>query len=362
MLGKAASGDDVRVGYLANTYQQARDIIWNDIKKFALGMIVSVNESRLELTVRTKNGGTSTIVLKGWESVDMLRGLKFHFLVMDEVASMKNYWANWQEIVRPTLTDYRGEALFLSTPKGFNHWYDLFNLQVNDKDYRSFHFTSYDNPHIPKDELDKARQELTEDRFAQEYLADFRKTEGLVFKEFDRHTHVFEDLKRIKTTVRKMVGIDWGFTNPAAITEIHEDADRNYYVVSEWYKQGKTTEEITEYAASLKANAYYPDPAEPDRIEELKRKKLNVKDVNKDVAAGIDSVRALFKNNKLFIHQSCVNLISELESYAYREGKAGVNEPEQPVKDHDHAIDSLRYVLHMAPQKTASFKPRVFAY
>jgi hypothetical protein len=64
--------------------------------------------------------------------------------------------------------------LFISSPKGFNHFYDLYNLEAKDKDYKSFHFTSYDNPFIPRDEIDKASKELTEDRFAQEYLADFR--------------------------------------------------------------------------------------------------------------------------------------------------------------------------------------------
>ena len=62
--------------------------------------------------------------------------------MIDEIASMRNWWINWQEVIRPTLTDTKGEGLFISTPKGFNHWYDIYNLEAKDSDYKSFHFTS----------------------------------------------------------------------------------------------------------------------------------------------------------------------------------------------------------------------------
>ena len=68
------------------------------------------------------------------------------------------------------MTDTRGTALFASTPKGFNHFYDLNNLELTDKEFKSFSFTSYDNPYLPVDEIDKAKATLPPDRFAQEYL------------------------------------------------------------------------------------------------------------------------------------------------------------------------------------------------
>jgi len=351
MKAYAVFGTDRRIAYIAPTFQQARDIAWQTLKRICLDAIVNVNESRLELTLKNVKGGTSTIWLRGWEAIETLRGQRFDFIVIDEVAMMKNFWGNWQEVIRPTLTDTVGQGLFISTPKGFNHWYDLYNLQSKDSDYKSFHYTSYDNPHVPATELDKAKGELTEDRFAQEYLADFRKTEGLVYKEFDRHVHVFDDKEIIKAIVMRHVGIDWGFTNPCAVLEIIEDRDRNFYVVSEYYQTSKTTEEILAHASTLGGNDFFPDPAEPDRIEEMRRKKMNVREVNKDVTAGIDSVRRLLKNKKLFIHSSCFNLIWELETYSYKDGKQGLNTPEEPIKENDHACDALRYVLHMVSNK-----------
>jgi len=342
--GKAVSKPR-RIAYIAPTYQQARDIAWEQLKNELRPAILSVNESRLELKVRTLKGGESLIVLRGWEAIETLRGQQFDFIVIDEIASMRNFWTAWNEVVRPTLTDTRGEALFISTPKGFNHFYDLYNFQEKDEDYKSFHFTTYDNTHIPKDEIDKAKKELPEDKFSQEYMADFRKTQGLVYKEFDRTKHVYH--KKEFNSADTLVGIDWGWTNPAAILKVIKDSDSNYYVTREWYKTGKTTEEIIEVAKSFSGNKYYPDPAEPDRIDLARRLGLNVRDVSKDIEAGISAVQELFKSNRLFIHSSCTNLIWELETYAYPDKKPDHNEAELPIKENDHAVDTLRYVLYM---------------
>jgi len=331
-----------RIAYVAPTYQQARDIAWQMLVKEMKPIIRKLNESRLELEVLTKDGDTSLIQLRGWEAIETLRGQKFDFIVIDEVASMRNFWMNWHEVIRPTLTDTRGQAMFISTPKGFNHFYDLYN--VSDEDYKSFHYTSYDNPHIPSDEIDKAKREITEDRFAQEYLADFRKATGLVYKEFNRERHVTTDEpSQVKDT---LAGIDWGYTNPASSHRYRIDADNHYWIDSEYYKTNQTTDQIIEAVKLLKPTKVYPDPAEPDRIEMARRAGLNVRDVSKDIEAGIDTVRELFKQNRIHIHPSCVNLISELETYHYPEKKADSNEKETPVKENDHAMDEMRYVLH----------------
>lgn len=325
-----------KIAYVATTYAQARDIAWELLKKQLKGIIIRCNESRLELIVRTVGNNESLITLRGWENIETLRGLAFDFMVIDEVAGMRNFWLNWQEIIRPTLTDTKGSVMFISTPKGFNHFYDLYNLENEDKDYKSFKFTSYDNPHLPIDELEKAKQELTEDRFSQEYLADFRKTEGLVYKEFDRMNHLFSDYSD-KEFLEIICGIDFGYTNPSCVLKIGVDYDNNYYVLDEWYKVKQTTEQIGSMALSFSSHKVFPDPAEPDRIEILEKMGLNCYEVNKDVILGIDKVRELFKQKRLFIHNNCKNLIWELETYSYPDRKPDRNEEEKPIKENDHA-------------------------
>ena len=356
MLAKAVYGNERQIAYIAPTYQQARDIAWQEVKKLAEPVKDSINESRLEVIVRTTKGGTSRIILRGWESIETLRGQAFDFLVLDEVAMYRNFFSMWQEVLRPTLTDRKGEGLFISTPKGFNHVYDLYNLQYEDDDFKSFHFSSYQNPHLPVEELEKAKEELTEDRFAQEYMADFRKTEGLVYKEFDREKHVYDDQEH--RTTEHIIGLDWGYTNPTGVLFVERDPDEHFWVTGEYYQTGKTAEETAEYVSSYRVDSCYPDPAEPDRNEILKKYGIRVMDVNKDVGAGINAVRQLFKANRIHIHKSCVNLISELETYVYKDGKKGSKDnPEEPLKEHDHLCDALRYSLYMASQRRKRIEP-----
>ncbi len=349
-----------RIAYIAPTYQQARDIAWATLKAEMLPITKNVNESRLELEVFNQEGMSSFIYLRGWESIETLRGQMFDFIVVDEIASMRNFNEAWQEVLRPTLTDKEGSALFISTPKGFNHFYDLFNLERTKDEFKSFNFSSFTNPYIPKGELEKARVDLTEDRFAQEYLADFRKTEGLVYKEFDRKKHVFTDEK---INVKRVVaGVDWGFTNPAAVIEIKEDTDNNFWVTSEWYKTKQTTDAIVQKVSGFKPYEVYADPAEPDRIEELKRVGLNVREVSKDVVAGINKVRELLKQNRIKVHADCLNLIHEFETYSYPNKKPERNKVEKPIPENDHALDALRYTIYsIEPMDTTPFnyKPHI---
>lgn len=342
---------EARVAYIAPTYQQARDIAWSILKKELQGALIDVNEARLEIRVRTIQGGESIIFLRGWESIDNLRGQAFDFLAIDEVAMMRNFWSNWQEVLRPTLTDRRGSAIFASTPKGYNHFYDLCNSELTDKEYKSFHFTSYDNPHLPAEEIDSAKQSLPLERFAQEYMASFEKTQGLVYKEFSRDLHLYEELP--EGVYQKIAGVDFGYTNPAAVLDIRI-ANERFWVEDEWYKKQRTDVQIAEYVSAMKFDEVYPDPESPSSIEELRQRNVNVREVIKgkdSVKSGIQKVRELLVAGKLKVNKRCVNLIAEFEMYSYDDEDAERNEKEKPIKSNDHALDALRYAIMMVDAK-----------
>ena len=338
MIGKAVSANDLNVLYVAPTFQQARDIAWTLLKKIASPVIIKANETQLELLVKTKDGGQSRIFLRGWESIETARGMKLDFLILDEISSYRYFAENWEEVLRACLTDSQAPVMFISTPKGFNHFYDLYQKELKDKDYKSFHFTSYDNPFLIKDELDKAKQEIPEDRFAQEYLADFRKTEGLVYKEFNRQFHIRENTDgRFKEIIS---GVDFGYTNPSGILKIGIDYDNYFWVLEEFYKTKQTTEGLGQILKDFEPNVVYPDPAEPDRIETLRQMGFNCREVSKDVDAGIDYVRELLLQGRIRISKNCPNLIREFETYCYEDGK------EKPIKEFDHLLDALKYALY----------------
>ena len=173
------------------SYKQAKMIHWNEIRKeIPREWILKTNE--VDLSITLKNG--SIIELKGAENPDALRGVKLRGLIIDEIASIRNWGWLWSEVLRPTLTDYIAPCLFISTPKGFNHFYELYEVgQKPEGDYKSWRFTSYDNPYISKEEVDNAKKELTEDTFHQEYMAEFRKHTGLVHKNWDRDIHIIDE-------------------------------------------------------------------------------------------------------------------------------------------------------------------------
>jgi hypothetical protein len=355
-----------RVAYIAPTYQQARDIAWEKLKKELEPIVSNVNESRLEMKTHTQSGGESVLFLRGWESIETLRGQQFDFIVIDEVASMRNFWSAWYEVIRPTLLDTGGEVMFISTPKGFNHFYDLYNLEAKDKDFKSFHYTTYDNAypkcgcespsrevckHIPTDEIEKMKQEQTEDQFAQESLADFRKTQGLVYKEFDRNLHIFDDDSGPEHIIERVAGIDFGYNHPCAVIHITRDHDGVYWVTDEYYHTKRTDEQIATYVKSCRFNSVYPDPENPSAIQVLNEHGIAVTEIMKgkgSVQAGINKVRQLFKSNRLMIHKRCQNLIQELEMYSYdeiseSEMRSGSYPSENPMKQYDDALDALRY-------------------
>jgi len=182
MLFFAMAKGDRNVFYIAPTQRQARSIIWEALKSRLAG-IGEINESRLEVKVPTRDGKHSYIFIAGWENRENFRGMKAHKEVFDEVDTMKNFFIGWQEIFRPALTDTGGCATFIGTPKAENpNLRRLEKMAETDTDYEVFHFTTNDNPHIPPEELVKARQELDPDTYKQEFLAEYLDNAGSLFR------------------------------------------------------------------------------------------------------------------------------------------------------------------------------------
>lgn len=151
-----------QVAYITPTYQLAR-VFFDRLTK-----AIPFENNKSELSIKFPNDGA--VYFFTGERLDNLRGRKFHFIVIDEASFIPNLEEGWQNSIRPTLTDYKGRALFLSTPKGKNFFYSLF-LKSGETDWESFKFTTYDNPYIDKGEIDDARLQLPQVVFEQEYMA-----------------------------------------------------------------------------------------------------------------------------------------------------------------------------------------------
>lgn len=182
MCYEAMTGNDRNVFYIAPTQIQSRKIIWEALKS-RLGGIGEANESRLEVRLPTTQGGFSTIYVAGWENRENFRGMKAHLIVFDELDTMKDFFIGWQEIFRPALTDTAGKAIFIGTPKKENpNLRRLEKLSETDSDFACFHFRTEDNPYIPREEIEKAKQEIDFETFKQEYLAEYVDNAGALFR------------------------------------------------------------------------------------------------------------------------------------------------------------------------------------
>lgn len=350
-LGTALTINNAKVTYFAQTFGDARDIAWDIFLDIFGGAVIKKNETLLEITVKNLKGGNSKISLKGWESVvtsEKGRGTENDLILLDEVAFLRGFKYYWQTVLEPTLLTTKGRAVFSSTPNGFNDFYELSNQAQQNEDWHYTHATSYDNPYNDKKWLDDKRKELPQDVFAQEYLADFRKQEGLVFKEFQRDIHLFGD-KDI-AEVSWIGGVDFGFTNPAGIVGVKKDRRGVYWITDEYYEIGKTDAQIAEVVAAYEFTKVYPDPENAGAIQELRNKRVNTYEVLKgknSITTGISKIRELLKQNRLKIHKGCTNLIWEIETYHYPVKKDVIDNPELPEHENCHLIDALRYIILM---------------
>mgnify|MGYP002641333871 FL=1 len=179
LIINALQTDKGQVFYVAPTQGQARDIMWQTLLELGNPVITGAHINNLQ--IKLVNG--ATISLKGADRPETMRGVSLKFLVMDEYADMKP--DVWEQILRPALADQKGSAMFIGTPMGRNHFYELYKMAElgDDETYKGWHFTSYDNPILDPNEIDTAKKSMSSYAFRQEFMASFEARGSEMFKE-----------------------------------------------------------------------------------------------------------------------------------------------------------------------------------
>ena len=179
LILRALQTEKGHVFYVAPTQGQARDIMWQTLLELGNPVIVSSHINNLQL--KLVNGATKS--LKGADRPETMRGVSLRFLVLDEYADMKP--EVFEQILRPALADQKGDALFIGTPMGRNHFYDLYQYGElgDDPTYKTWHFTSYSNPLLDSEEIDVAKKSMSSYAFRQEFMASFEARGSEMFKE-----------------------------------------------------------------------------------------------------------------------------------------------------------------------------------
>jgi predicted phage terminase large subunit-like protein len=179
LLVNGLQTDKGHVWYIANTQGQARDVMWQVLMELGHSVIESSHVNNLQ--IRLVNG--ATISLKGADRPETMRGVSLKYVVLDEYGSMKP--EVWEQIIRPALADQKGHALFIGTPVGRNHFYDLYQYADSGKDteFKAWHFTSFDNELLDPKEIEAAQKSMSTFAFRQEFMASFEAAQSDLFKD-----------------------------------------------------------------------------------------------------------------------------------------------------------------------------------
>jgi Terminase large subunit, T4likevirus-type, N-terminal len=172
--------------YVGPTYKQAKRVAWRPLKQMTRPYwAFTPNETDLRIELVT--GGT--ICLRGADHYDSLRGDGLDFLILDEYASIARQ--AWPEVLRPALADKQGRALLIGTPRGHNHFYDLYQEMKDQPDWATFQFTTEQGGNVAAEELLMAARQLDVRTYRQEFQASFEiQGVGIVYYAFDRQYNV----------------------------------------------------------------------------------------------------------------------------------------------------------------------------
>lgn len=355
------------VWYVAPTYKAAKEIAWDMLINLVPEEFIA-KRNETELSLKLING--SIISLKGAEKPDNLRGRSLDFCVLDEFADMRP--EAWFEVIRPSLSDRKGSALFIGTPKGRNHFYDIWTNGADQQaDWASFQFTTLEGGNVDADEIEAAMRDLDERTFKQEYLANFVNYSGIIYYNFDRVESIKPGVDYDDQILH--IGMDFNIDPMSAVVAVrNNDA---LHIIDEIVIYGSNTDEIVDEIKNRYGKnkiIIYPDPASRQRKTSAGGRTdlsilqnagfvVKVRSSHAAIRDRINSVNARLKAadgiRHLFVDPKCKQVIKSLERQTYKEGTT------QPDKDSgfDHMNDALGYLVdflypikrdHSTPQPT----------
>lgn len=343
--------------YITSSYRSAKMIMWKPLRNRLsdLKWAAKINES--ELSIQLVNG--STISLKGADDPQKLRGAALDYCVIDEGGECK-LDELWGEIVRPMLADRQGGALVIGTPKGkANTFYDMwqFASDTDNTDWRAWQYTTLEGGFVKPEEVEAAKQDMSESQFRQEFLASFEDSAQKCAWGFHRETMVVPP----KTHDTKNIFVGMDFNVQPLVCNIAVRAGDTLTVIDEIQLYAGNTEQMAEELRRRYPHSnitVFPDPSgsrtqtsSGGRSDHsiLHNAGFTVKSPRKHdpVKDRINALNARFCNangeNHLLIQKNCKETIECLDKHQFQPGtmvpvKGG-------TKDYSHQFDALSYMV-----------------
>ncbi|OQB30277.1 MAG: Terminase-like family protein [Candidatus Hydrogenedentes bacterium ADurb.Bin170] len=366
----------------------ARTTLWNlSLKKILPPGIGGVRYHESAMEARFPNGSMIRVGgLDDAERVDKILGDEYLHIFINEATQVS--WDTVTKVMTRLSQQIAGAVRKLildCNPKGPQHWLHQVGVQhvQPSADRRSvqplpdaaawarMHWTPYDNPYLPDDTL-RTLEALPGIMRRRMLNGEWCNNEGTVYPMFDPDLHCVDEMPPGSEDWPRYRSIDFGFTNPFCCLWGAVDGDGRLWVYRELYRRET---QIAELAEIIKATEHghfrtVADPEDSGARDALANAGIDTMEADKAVSVGIQAVqlrlvKAGDDRPRLFIHSGCINMISEFFEYRWAENKEGRNADEKPVKDSDHAMDALRYMVRAvdnpavygAAAAPAEFKP-----
>ena len=356
-----------RFTYIAPTYKQAKDIGWDLMKSIVptWALLRRPNETNLE--IRLRNGVIMNI--KGADKEESLRGPGLNYALLDEFGLMRP--STWESVIRPELASTGGGAMFIGTPEGRNHFYDLFKLGRDGVDnWKSWSLPSSEellgfDPETPRGAallapgaLEEAKQQSTEKFYRQEYECAFLDNAGMVFDRIDENV-VDEFRDYPEAGHRYRMGIDPALREDWTVISVIDLTDHKFKYV---YRTNKTDLELLLSRIELEANRWTTDMGRPEIImdttgmgdpiyETLVAKGMSITPIklgNQNKMEMVKNLGLLFNQDKIKIPRY-EWLIDELKDYRYNRLPSGKYRYGAPEGKHDDGVVSLFLAAYQLP-------------
>ena len=354
--------------------------VWSEIEQCLLEDLGFNPATRSTVPRRLQFGWGS--VIEGHSTHDpasrnAMTGASVNFAVWDECA--RSPGSVWELKLQPRLGDVRGRCMFISTPEGYNHFYEWFERgkpnadgKIKDEAWRSFNAwceVNFCNKPDLEESVAEARRTFSQEAFRQEWLGEFTTFAGRVYPEFDEGLH--SRSLQYNPDLPLALAFDFGVDNPFVCLWLQFGAGDTCYVIDEYttavirdgreeVRQSLTTQENGEEVLRQHAEwGYGPwewavgDKSGADEIRTLSRH-CGIRAIHRhvtpgnvrerEVPAGIRRVRRFLREGRLIVDsERCPITTFELNRYRYPDRPEDRNASEVPEKANDHAMDALRY-------------------
>lgn len=334
----AFNNKKVQIAWVSPIYKQAEKVFDEMVRAFA--GTNSIKSNGQKLLIETPNG--STIQFFSAERYDNIRGFTFDYLVCDEFAFMAEQ--AWTEVLRATVLVKGKKVLLISTPKGKNHFHNLFNLDGINSQYKSYKMTSYDNPIIEPLEIDGARLTLPENVFRQEYLAEFIDGGAGVFKEITVN-------ESPSGSSRYYAGIDLGRADDYTVLTILNERGQMVYCDRWRHNSWKfIIDQMLPHLKKWSAKCYMEVNSVGDAVyEQMKPLYRDLEPFQTTTKSKQDIIEALQVaiQNKEFTSLNVDWLLKEFELFTYEYSPASRSiRYSAPVGFHDDGVMSCAIAYH----------------